>query len=75
MHEVIKEVRALRMLLEQDRLLSVAEAAEILGISTDGMYKLKEAEGFPVIRLGRLIKFRKSTLLDFVEANDLSAIM
>ena len=41
----------------EKRLLSVAETAELLGISQSILYKLAESESIPHIRLGRAIRF------------------
>jgi len=41
----------------EKRLLSVAETAELLGISQSFLYKLAESESIPHIRLGRAIRF------------------
>ena len=41
----------------EKRLLSVAETAELLGISQSFLYKLAESEFIPHIRLGRAIHF------------------
>jgi excisionase family DNA binding protein len=43
-------------------LLSVAETAELLGISQSFLYKLTESESIPHIRLGRVIRFDKRQL-------------
>jgi excisionase family DNA binding protein len=41
----------------EKRLLSVAEAAEWLGLSQSYLYKLVEADAIPHIRFGRAIRF------------------
>lgn len=37
----------------EKKMLSVAEAAEVVGVSTRYMYDLVKTEGFPTIRIGR----------------------
>lgn len=39
------------------RLLSVAEAAQLLGMSQSFLYKLAEAKAVPHVRLGRALRF------------------
>lgn len=41
----------------EKRLLSVAEAAHLLGMSQSFLYKLAEAKAVPHIRLGRALRF------------------
>jgi excisionase family DNA binding protein len=41
----------------EKRLLSVAETAELLGISQSFLYKLTQSESIPHIRLGNTIRF------------------
>jgi excisionase family DNA binding protein len=41
----------------EKRLLSVAEAAHLLGMSQSFLYKLAEAKAVPHLRLGRALRF------------------
>ena len=43
----------------KERLLSVDDICEYLGVSRDTIYKWIEAKGLPAYRLGRLWKFKK----------------
>ena len=41
----------------EKRLLSVAEAAQLLGMSQSFLYKLAEAKAVPHVRMGRALRF------------------
>jgi excisionase family DNA binding protein len=41
----------------EKRLLSIAEAAQLLGISQSFLYKLAESKSIPHLRLGRAVRF------------------
>lgn len=49
-----------------DRWLSVGEIAEYLGISKDSVYAWIEKKGLPGHRIGRLWKFKRSEVDDWV---------
>ncbi|MBT4880871.1 MAG: helix-turn-helix domain-containing protein [Alphaproteobacteria bacterium] len=51
------------------RLLSRKEAAEFLGVKeiTLAVWKSTKRYNLPVIKVGRLVKYRYADLLDFVE--------
>lgn len=53
-----------------DRWLSVDEIAVYLGIKRDTVYKWIDRKSMPAHKLGRLWKFRKSEIDDWVLAND-----
>jgi len=55
--------------LNQYRLLSRKEAAEFLGIKvvTLAIWKSTKRYNIPVVKVGRLVRYRFSDLLDFVE--------
>ena len=48
--------------------LSVAEAAEIVGISDRYMYELVKTEGFPTIRIGKRLLVSRPGLERWLEA-------
>ena len=51
-------------------MLSVAQAAEVLGISTVSLYKLiKKDNSFPVIQLGRRKTVPKEQLRTWIDLN------
>ncbi len=52
-----------------ERLLSVREAREILGISTGMFYKLVGRGELPVVKLGERALFRPSDVDELVERN------
>jgi excisionase family DNA binding protein len=41
----------------EKRLLSIAEAAQLLGMSQSFLYKLAESKSIPHLRLGRAVRF------------------
>ena len=55
----------------EDQLLTIAEAANVLGMSTFYIYDhaTRLEPRIPSVRLGRRIRFRRSDLRGFVEAN------
>ncbi len=57
--------------LFNERLLSRNEAAEILGTTsgTLAVWASTKRYNLPFIKIGRLVKYKKSDLLDFIEKN------
>jgi excisionase family DNA binding protein len=51
-----------------DRLLSVDEVAQFLGVKRDTVYKLISRRGLPGRKVGRLWKFRRQEVDDWVNA-------
>ena len=51
--------------------LSTGEVAQWLGVSTATIYKFVEKGELPVYRLGRINKFRRSDIEDFIQKNKL----
>ena len=47
--------------------LSVAEAAEIVGISTRNMYNLVKTKGFPTIQIGKRVRVSAPGLVCWLE--------
>ncbi len=54
----------------KDRWLSVEEICEYLGIGRDTVYRLIEHKDLPAFRIGRLWKFKKDEVDDWVKTND-----
>ena len=56
--------------LSKHRLLSREEAAEFLGVKviTLAIWKSTRRYNIPVVKVGRLVRYRFGDLLDFVEA-------
>lgn len=50
-----------------DQLLTPQEAAEKLRVSTDWLYRAARREEFPCVRMGRLVRFRRSDVLDRIQ--------
>ncbi|MEN8236950.1 MAG: helix-turn-helix domain-containing protein [Pseudomonadota bacterium] len=55
--------------LKSARLLSRKEAAELLGVKVDTLAAWKSTRRYniPVVKVGRLVRYRYSDLLDFIE--------
>ncbi len=52
----------------EDRLQSVADIAVYLGVKPDTVYKLISRRGLPARKVGRLWKFRRQEVEDWVNA-------
>jgi len=63
--------------LNQHRLLSRKEAAAFLGVKeiTLAIWKSTQRYNIPVVKVGRLVKYRFSDLLDFVERRTVNKSM
>jgi len=57
-----------------DRWLSVDEVAEYLGIKRFTVYKWVKRHGLPAHKIGRLLKFRKSEIDEWVENQDAKSL-
>ena len=57
-----------------ERLLSVSEAAEYLGIKKATIYKFVRLQRLPVTRIGTRILFDPSSLKDWVKKNTLEPL-
>jgi excisionase family DNA binding protein len=53
----------------KERLLSVTEICDYLGISRDTAYNWIETKGLPAYRLGRLWKFKKEAVDEWLSEN------
>jgi excisionase family DNA binding protein len=53
-----------------DRLLSVPEAAQTLGISRTAVRRLEVAGTLPAVRIGRRLLFRRDVLVRFMEEHE-----
>ena len=53
----------------KERLLSVEDICQYLGLSRDTVYKWIENKGLPAYRLGRLWKFKKEDVDKWLEQN------
>lgn len=53
---------------QEKLLLTVREAAELMGISTATMYNVIHIVGFPTIRLGRKVLISREGLIEWVRA-------
>ena len=52
----------------EDRWLSVEEICKYLGVSNDTVYKWIDKHGMPANRMGRLWKFKKDEVDEWVKA-------
>jgi excisionase family DNA binding protein len=51
----------------EDRYLSIGEICTYLGVSSDTVYKWIEKQGMPAHRMGRLWKFKKSEVDNWIK--------
>ena len=56
------EIKTLKASEMEKRLLSVAEASQLLGMSESFLYKLAESKAIPHLRLGRAVRFDVSQI-------------
>jgi len=63
--QLIKEVEMDTM---ADRWLSISEICQYLGVSSDTIYKWIEKKGMPAHKIGRLWKFKKNEVDDWVRS-------
>ena len=63
--QLIKEVELDTM---ADRWLSISEICQYLGVSSDTIYKWIEKKGMPAHKIGRLWKFKKNEVDDWVRS-------
>lgn len=47
--------------------LNVTQAATLLGVSVDTIYSWTMRKTIPFYKLGRLVRFKKSELMEFIE--------
>jgi excisionase family DNA binding protein len=57
-----------------DRWLSVEEIAEHLGVTRDSVYRWIERKGLPAHRVGKLWKFKKVEVDEWVRSGDASEV-
>lgn len=56
----------------EDRWLSVEEVAKYLGVSSDTVYRWRDKQGMPANRVGRLWKFKKDEIDEWVRTGGAS---
>lgn len=54
----------------EDRYWSIGEACAYLGVSSESIYKWIEKQNFPAHRIGRLWKFKKDEIDEWVRSGD-----
>jgi excisionase family DNA binding protein len=63
----------LRDKLETATVVTVPEAAELLGISRNHAYELVKSGDIPALRLGTAVRVRTSTLRELLEVKEVAA--
>lgn len=58
----------------EDKLLDADEVAAILGMTSDWIYREVRAGRLPHIRLGRYVRFRRGTLLGWLEQREAESL-
>jgi excisionase family DNA binding protein len=58
-----------RLTMEEKKLLSLKEAAEMLGIHYTTMRQYVRRGKFPVVRIGRLLKIEGKDIEDYIKNN------
>jgi excisionase family DNA binding protein len=56
------------------QLLTVAKAAEMLGISTSGMRRLQQERCIPFFKVGRCVRFAKSDLAAYLTQHRVASV-
>ena len=59
---------------DDDRLLDVREAASMLGLKPSTLYQWAYERRIPVVKLGRALRFRSSTIQKLINASERPAI-
>ena len=54
---------------EKDRVIGIHEAAEQLGVKVNTLYSWVYLRKIEHIKVGRLVKFRQSTIDDFIKTH------
>jgi excisionase family DNA binding protein len=55
---------------DEDRLLNAAEVAEMLAVSEGWVYEAARSGDLPCVRLGRHVRFRRPSVLAWVEEQE-----
>jgi excisionase family DNA binding protein len=55
---------------EADRLLTAEVVAEMVGVTVDYIWALCRADEIPHLRLGRALRFRRSSVLKWIEERE-----
>ncbi len=53
--------------MENNALMSIEDAANYLSLKRSSLYQMSMRKSIPIVRIGRLIRFRKSDLDSFIE--------
>ncbi len=54
---------------EKDKIMGIKEAAELLGVKIDTLYSWVYLRKIEHIKVGRLVKFKQSTIDNFVRTH------
>lgn len=54
-------------IVNDNEYLNVTQAAALLGVSTDTIYSWTMRKTIPFYKLGRLVRFKKSDLISYME--------
>ena len=57
---------------QSDKLLNAQDIAKILNVSKPQVYLMMRRGDFPVVKMGRLIRARKSVIEEFINRSTLS---
>jgi excisionase family DNA binding protein len=68
MSEQSKRLQSIRANKMEDRWLSVDEIGKYLGVSSDTVYRWIDKHALPAHRMGRLWKFKKDEVDEWVKA-------
>ena len=52
-----------------DKLLDIQEVSQLIGISISTLYKMTSQRRIPFVKIGRLIKFDRKKILEWIEQN------
>ncbi len=59
-------------IVDDDRLLNLAQVALFLGVSTGEVYKLTYAGAIPVVKVGARVRIAESALRNYLRAHTIS---
>jgi excisionase family DNA binding protein len=70
---LMEDHKAQREAPQEDRLLTVPEAARLLSVTKERVYEMARRQELPTVRVGKFVRVRPSALRAFVNRNERGA--
>lgn len=55
-----------------EKLLDIIEISQLIGISPSTIYKMTHKKRIPFVKVGRLVKFEPSKIMEWLEKNSIN---